>query len=317
MSSRLLAALAATALPAIATAQLIDGVAAVVGDEVILLSEVNGAARPRLERLVRENGELPREVLRDVRAGALQTLIDQRLISVAARRMRLETSAQEIDLAIEGIAREEGIAVEQIYAAAARQGLDHQRYRRELGEQIARMKVIETAVRARVSISKDEIEALFQERYASRPAGSHVRVRHILIQWREGERQATREIAAKVRQLALDGTPFSDLARRFSAAPSAADGGLTVFYEREVSIELAPHIFELGPGEISPAIETHHGINLLQIIDRFDPSTLELEDVRAELMAELGERKTGPELERFLEELRKSQYIKVVAPDLQ
>ena len=319
MSLRLFAALVlAVVATATARAQLIDGVAAVIGDDVILLSDVNRASRPAVERFVAQNGEISPEVLRSVRAEALKTLIDQSLISGAAERMRLETSAEEIDFAIANIAREEGAEVEQVYEAAARQGLDRERYRTRLAEQIARMKVIDTAVRARATVGQDEIEELYQERYASRPPGQYVRVRHILIPWQEeGPRDASREMAAAVRKMALDGAPFSDLARRFSIAPSAGNGGLTVFYEKDVSIELAPHVFELGPGEISPAIETQHGINILQIIDRFDPSTLKLADVRRELSAELAERKMEPELERFLAELRKSQYIKVVAPELQ
>ncbi len=319
MSLRLFAALVlAVVAPATARAQLIDGVAAVIGDDVILLSDVNHAALPAVERFVAQNGDIPPEVLRDVRNEALNALIDQRLISAAAERMRLETSAEEIDFAIANIAREEGAEVEQVYEAAARQGLNRERYRARLGEQIARMKVIDTAVRSRATVGQDEIEALYQERYAGRPPGEHVRLRHILIPWREGEpRKTSREKAAAVRQMALDGAPFSDLARRFSSAPSASSGGLTIFYEKEVSIELAPHVFELGPGEISPAVETHHGINILQIIDRFDPSTLKLANVRRELSAELAESKMEPELERFLAELRKSQYIKVVAPELQ
>ena len=69
---------------------------------------------------------------------------------------------------------------------------------------------------------------------------------------------------------------------------------------------------QLGPGEISPIVETAYGLNLFQLIDRFDPSTIRLEDVQEQLRFELQDMKSGPELEKWLVELRETQYIEIV-----
>ena len=59
-------------------------------------------------------------------------------------------------------------------------------------------------------------------------------------------------------------------------------------------------------------METRFGLNLFQLIDRFDPSTIRLENVKEQLRYELQERKSGPELEKWLLELRETQYIEIV-----
>ena len=69
-------------------------------------------------------------------------------------------------------------------------------------------------------------------------------------------------------------------------------------------------------GEISPPIHTRHGVNLIQVLERFDPSKVELDDVRASIRAELLERETDREFQPWIEELRENRYIEVVAPGL-
>ncbi len=121
-----------------------------------------------------------------------------------------------------------------------------------------------------------------------------------------------REIAERVRQKAIETGAFSSLARQFSRAPSAADGGLTTLREGDVAPEIAAQVFGLPAGEVSPVIETPHGLNLFQILDRYDPADMALIDVQDELRRELMERKVEPEYQEWMEELRKMHYIHIV-----
>jgi len=64
-------------------------------------------------------------------------------------------------------------------------------------------------------------------------------------------------------------------------------------------------------------IETPVGMNLFQVIERFDPEQIQFEDVEARLRAELQERGVEPEFADWLKTQREEAYIRVVAPDLQ
>ena len=111
---------------------------------------------------------------------------------------------------------------------------------------------------------------------------------------------------------AVESGDFASLARRVSSAPTASNGGLTVFRTGETPPAIESALAKLGPGEISPVVETRFGLNLFQLIDRFDPSTIRLENVKEQLRYELQDRKSGPELEKWLLELRETQYIEIV-----
>jgi peptidyl-prolyl cis-trans isomerase SurA len=304
-----------------AAAERLDGIAAVVDDEVILISEVDGKAQPVIERLTKRNaGPLPDEVVREIRVQAVESLIASRLILGMAERMGLEATPEEVDEAIEGIARQEGLEVDAVYAAAARQGLERKRYRSQLSDQITRMKVIGSAVRSRITIKDEEIRALYEKRYGDTRPGKHAVVRHILIPWPDLESdeppERSLEIANEVLAAVEEGRSFAALAEQFSAAPSAREGGRTTLRQGEAHSELERWAFELEPGQVSPPIETEHGVNLLQLIERFDSGAVSYATVEEDLRIELAERKVGSELEEWVQELRSQVYVEVVAPDL-
>jgi peptidyl-prolyl cis-trans isomerase SurA len=303
-------------MPANAPADQLEGIAAIVGDEVVLLSELDSATQLVVRRFESERGPIPAEYRVQIRGEALQGLIDQKLIHDYARSRDMAATEQEIDRAIGGIASDEGLDEDQIYAAAREQGLTKTAYRDELANQITRMKVLSNVVQGRVNVSDQEVEQLFEERYGSQAAGLRVRVRHILIPWPdepdEEKRERMSEIAETIRQRAIDTGAFASLARQYSRAPSAVDGGLSTFKEGEVAPEIAEYVFGLPAGEITPVIETAHGLNIFQIVNRFDPADIKYADVSDLLRAEILERKTMPEYQRWVEELRQNRYVHIV-----
>ncbi len=299
--------------------QAIDGVAAIVGEEVILRSEVEIAAVQLLARVRTQQGSVPPELANQLRDEALRTLIDDKLILMVAERNNLEASHADIDQAIEGIAADEGVTVDAIYTAVATQGLTREEYRDQLGAQLTKMRVVAGSVQSRITVSEEEIQDLYQRRYGNVVSGERLRVLHILLPWPAPRSETTHDqawqMANSIRTQALETGDFAGLARRVSAAPTSSQGGLTVFRRGEAPPVIERALSKLSPGEISPVVETEHGLNLFQFIDRFDPSTVRLEDVEDQLRYELEERKTGPELEKWLGELRERQYIEIVAQE--
>ena len=299
-----------------AGADEVDGIAAIVGEDVILRSEVRTAAAQMLAQVQAQQGSVTPQIAREVREQALHSLIDDRLILKVAERNDLQASDPEIDQAIEGIASEEGVSVEDIYTAVQAQGLSRAAYRAKLGQQLTKMRVVQGSVQSRVKVSDEEVAELFETRYGSASPGERLRVLHILLASPPNTspemRTQLREAAEAVREQAIESGDFASLARRISSAPTASNGGLTVFRPGEAPPAIESALAKIGPGEITPLVETRFGLNLFQLIDRFDPSTIRLEDVKEQLRFELQDMKSGPELEKWLLELRERQYIEIV-----
>ncbi len=300
-------------------AEVVEGVAAIVGEDVVLLSEVRTAMQSVMARVPQGQTLTPDE-MRQLRENAVKGLIDDKLVLQVAKHQGVAASEEEIDAAVSGIAQEEGLSVDAIYAAAAEQGLPRAAYREQLGQQITRMKVVSGSVQGRVRVSDEDVRKLYEERYGRAKPGERIRVLHILLgvppDASPEMRVQARELALKLRDEAREQGDFGALARKYSSAPSASQGGLTIFRESDAPAEIKLAIEGLKPGEITDVIENAHGENLFQYLDRFDPSTMTYEQVSDKLRAELVERRTMPEFEKWMVEVRKNRYIEVVAPEL-
>ncbi len=309
-------------LPHFASADVIDAVVAVVDKEVILDSELVQATVVLQERVEAQHGSLPPDAMRTIRREALQGLIDEKLIQKIAKRFDLAASEEEIDAAVAGIAGDEGIDPEEIYAAAERQGLRRPVYRKQLGTQLTRMKVISSSVQSRVTVTDTEVEELYNQRYGGDVlTGMRIRMRHILLPWPAEVTDADKKLlmveAQKIEKALDDGAPFPVVARQYSAAPSAQQGGMSDFTEGDLAPQIAFAVAALEPGERTSLLETAHGLNIFQMVERFDPSKVTLPQVADQIRAELTERKTLPEFTKWLTNLRESQHIEIVDPTLQ
>jgi peptidyl-prolyl cis-trans isomerase SurA len=299
-------------------AELLDGVAAIVGTRVILRSELDLATDLMARRAANETGTLSAEQYGELRAQALRGLIDDEIMMEVAQRTEMAAGDADIDAAVEGIAKEEGLSPDDIYAAARAQGLDRETYRRQLAIQMTRARVVHSAVRQRIAVTEEQVRALYDERYGRAKPGERIRVLHILLpippDVSPEQRVELERVAARIREQALESGDFAGLARRYSAAPSAQEGGLTVFREGDAPPLIEQALAGLSPGAITELIPTEHGLNLFQFLDRFDPSKVEYEQVEDQLRAELVEKETLPEFDEWLDEMRKSRYVEIVNP---
>ena len=293
--------------------------AAIVGDEVVLLSEVRTAMQSVLARVPQGQTLTPDE-MRQLRDSAVKGLIDDKLVLQIAKQQGVAASEEDIDGAVAGIAQQENMTVDAIYTAAADQGLDRAAYREQLGKQITRMKMVSGSVQGRVRVSEEDVRKLYDERYGNAKPGERIRVLHILLavppESPPEERAKMRELALQLRDQAREKGDFAALARQYSAAPTSTAGGMTVFREADAPPYLKDAIGHLQPGEISEPIENAHGENLFQYLDRFDPSSMSYDEVAPKLRSELMERRSMPEFEKWIDEVRKNRYVEVVAPEL-
>lgn len=86
----------------------------------------------------------------------------------------------------------------------------------------------------------------------------------------EAERDRVRMQLAELRERVLKGEKFSMLATLYSQDPgSAKKGGELGFFSRgDMVSEFESAAFALKPGEVSPIIETQYGFHILQLIER-------------------------------------------------
>jgi len=301
-------------LPAAASGEeiLVDGIAAQVGSEIVLLSEVQEMARPVEERM-RAAGVAETEV-RAMHADALERLIETKLIEGVVRRLEMEATQAEIDNAVAGIAQDTGLTVEQLHSSVESHGLTIREYRHKLKGEIERSKVLNAMVRSRVRVPPDEVRAAYDERFSEQPqSGDEVHLRHILVGAGEETRRDQRmacAIAEDARGKIVAGEiDFGGMARRVTDMNPEQAGELGWLHVDDIASWMSRAIDRLRPGEVSSVIETGFGCNLLQLVERRSFTPITFEQAEARLTDELSQRAMEKEYVAWLDTLRKQTYV--------
>jgi peptidyl-prolyl cis-trans isomerase SurA len=291
---------------------LIDGIAAQVGSQIVLLSQVRSLAAP-VEKRMREAGMSHAEILA-MRAEALERLIEAKLVEEMVRRTELSATDAEITEAIAGIAADNGLSVTQLAESVRSHGLTLEQYRAKLKSEIERSKIINSFVRARIHIEPDELKAIYAERYADQPAGgTEIHLRHLLVTYgtevmRDVRTACTMVETARSRILSGEAS-FADMVVQMSDVNRESGGDIGWVLTHELAPWMKPAVRGLPPGSISETIPTEFGCNLLQVVAHRQFRPVTFAEAAPALEEELFRQKMQQEYVAWIEGLRDQVYV--------
>lgn len=290
---------------------LIDGIAAQVDGRIVLVSEVMRSVRPQEEAMRRAGA--PEQEIAKLRADALERLIESRLVEKVVEDSNSKASDEEIARTIEGIAKENGLTVEQLYASVVFHGLTVEEYRGQIKRDFERRNLVQGMLGSRVKVEDEEVEALYAERYGKQQeSGESVHVRQILRAY-GGASQRTQETACAEVALARDrvvgGEPFEKVAAQVSEAAPRDGGDIGWLPLASVAPWMSQALTGLPDGGISGVLVLPFGCSLLQLVERRVLEPVSFEQAKDALSRELWERKLEYEYRTWIEELRGHSYI--------
>jgi peptidyl-prolyl cis-trans isomerase SurA len=253
--------------------EIVDRIIAVVGDEVILASEL--ASQIQLYTL--QTGRQPRTEAEfaQLRDELLDQIITERLFLFEARKdTSIVVRPEEVDQALDDHISRISANFESTDAftqALALEGMTlrdlRKRYRPDVENQLLKQRFIQRKLYS-VSVSRHEVEQFFNEFKDSIPLQPEaVQLAHILLPIEPSEEieDSVKTLAAGLRQQVLDGADFATLSARFSSYGAGENGGDLGFISRtDVVSEFARAAFNLNVGDISGVVRTEFGYHVIK-----------------------------------------------------
>jgi peptidyl-prolyl cis-trans isomerase SurA len=305
-----LAADAGPAAPSQPAGVLLDRIAAVVNDEVVLLSEVYDLGDAYIAEGIKEG--TPRAVLeREV----LDKLIERRLVEQEISRLKLDVGDEDVDRAVDDVARRNGLDREQLRAELLRQGVAWDTYRSELRESLRDMRFGQSVLRPRITITDDELKDLWIRRAGKVDVASHVQALVILLKAGDAaQNQEARQRAEGLLAQARGGASFAELSRAHDEGPYGAhDGEMGTFTAGELVEPLDVAVTAARVGEVA-MVEMASGIFLLRVADR-QAASGEFEAQRESLANEVFDSRLADEKERWFQQARRAAAIRILLPE--
>lgn len=317
-------ALAAASSVAPAAAQpgdgtvVVDRVAAIVNDDIILQSEVFRRMAPLAAELERVSDPRERQRRLDkLQSQVIEEMIDEELIAQAAAESKLEVTAKEVQNAIDEIKTQNQLDDNQLAEALRAQGYSMSGYRADLRQQILRMRAINTIVRPKVSISDEDVRARYEAQSRRSTGVSEVKLQHVLIavpeEPSEAELEAARAKATDVLERARAGEDFAKLAELHSddAATKNLGGDLGWIQRGSIATEWEVIVFAMDEGETRGPINGPRGLHIFHVADVKKGEQKPFEEIEDQLRNELYREEMDRQTRLWLDGLRRKAHVEV------
>ena len=298
--------------------QLVERVIAVVNDDVILLSELEERVVPILAEMERQ-GELTarsREAqIVVLRRRVLDMLIDERLMLIQAQQLKLGVTSEEIDRALDEIRKQNNVDLDDLIKALRQQGMTLAQYRQDLRKQILRLKVINAAVRSRISVSDEEVKNYYEQVVRRSGTQRTVRASHIFVLIPEDatpkDVERRRKQAGDLVERARAGEDFAKLARTYSEDPATKEEGGDLGYFTRGSLPAAVEeiVFGMEIGEVRGPIRAVRGFHVIKLLARRDEGVKPLKEIKEQLRQQLYGQEMEKATKAWLQEIRRKAHV--------
>ena len=242
--------------------QKIDGVAAVVGDKVVLSSDVNQS----LAMAVFQQKLDPRrdvDIIKTLKENIVNTIVNRKVVLIMAELDSVEVDEKEVDRSlqqqIDNIVQQAGGES----AAETALGQPLRVFKREYWYDVRDMLITQKyqqTLMSKVSVNRSDVERFYNTYKDSIPSfPTTAKIRHLLIKIEPNDKQVlnTTDLLRSIKKKILTGEKtFEEMALKYSQDPSAKNGGGSLGFMKRGTLvtEFEAVAFNLKPGEISDPV---------------------------------------------------------------
>ena len=253
----------------------IDGIAAIVGENIILKSDVSQVVgMTALQRGLDVTRD--QDLLEKLQGGVLSSLIDQKVILEMAKLDSIEVNEKDVDRALE----------QQIETFIMRAGTEEMAeimlgqslndFRREYWYDMRDRLITEQYQQQlimSVNINRGGVVAFFTNYNDSLPVFQvKMKIRHLLVRIKSSEKSRldALEKIKTIRERILAGESFSDLAEKYSADPGSKNNGGSLGYIRRNQMvkNFETVAFTQNINTLSKPVETQFGFHILETTEK-------------------------------------------------
>ena len=268
----LAAALVAATASLYADIEKLEGIVAIVDDDVVLASELAERYNVVYQRIL-ESEAAAKPSPDAVMSQLMERLIIERIQLQMAHQRGIDIDDETLTQRINIFAAENQMTLDQFREALEKDGISYRKFREDLRHQLQLERLQQSMVRRRVSISEQDLNELIASPSFRELTSDEYRVGHILLAVESGASEGTIARAAAaakdiVAQLE-NGADFAQMAIERSASSTALEGGdLGWRRAAELPSLFGEKVLELVPGETADVIRNSLGFHIIQLLDK-------------------------------------------------
>ena len=259
----------------IAQDKLLDGIAAIVDEEIILHSELTQFTIQLALQLKIDLQKEP-EKFDELRRATLENLITQKVLLSKAKEDTVIVEEQQVEEILNNQIQQWTQQLGSISKVEEYFDMPIGKIKRQFQEDVRNRLMVERTQQMfvqTITITRQEVERFFRTMQDSLPEiNEMVHIRVLLREVRaggKGKEEAFKKIS-EIRDRIVNGEDFATLAKENSEDPGSvsAGGELGLIQRGDFVHEFEETAFKLKPGDISEIIETKFGLHIIKLIEK-------------------------------------------------
>jgi peptidyl-prolyl cis-trans isomerase SurA len=250
--------------------EMLDRIAAIVNDGLVLKSELDVQMSTVQKRLQDQRVELPSQSV--LQQQVLDRLVLQEIQLQRAKHVGMTVTDEQLNGALQEIAARNKIPFDQLPTALAAQGVDYKLYRESMRKELTLSTLRQRDVIAHINVSPHELEQ-YLARQQNAASNDEFNVSHILMSLPAAATpQQLEEISHKAQDVAAragKGEDFGQLAIANSNSQTALDGGQLGWRKGgQLPQFILDLVVKMKPGEVSQPVRTPSGYHIVKLNER-------------------------------------------------
>lgn len=301
-----------------AKAETVDAIVATVGSEVILYSELLAEIQGELNDF-RRDAQSPEAFDRladTLLQSALEQAIEGKLLFREAQLLGVEIDDERVEARVDALRKlyptNEAFLSELDAAGETLTEFRERQYKRLMARSVyaSKLRILE----ADVVVDEAGLSRYYDTHREDFRRKERVRVRQIFIPVGSAPeaRAKTRARIDLIREELNAGAAFDALAKRYSKAPGADQGGVIGWQQRgDLVAVLEEAVFALPAGGVSDVIETEGGVHIMKVDERQEAGIAPLDKLRMEIEPLLRSQAASERYRKWIKELHKRSRVRI------
>ena len=254
-----------------AAEQKLDRIAAIVDNDVVMLSQYQTRLKEVQQTISKRGVEVPPDDV--LRQQVMERLIIDAIQLQIAERSGIRVSDEELSASLATIAERNGLTQKEFEQALAADGLSLEDAREQIRNEMIISRVRQYRVTERIQVTDQEVQNFLASDLGKMQLAEEYELANILVPVPDGATsaeldQAQKTVATIVQKL-KNGGDFSQLAISYSASENALEGG-DMGWRR--AAQLPPPfdrlVGEMSIGQVTEPTRTAGGIIMLKLLDK-------------------------------------------------
>jgi peptidyl-prolyl cis-trans isomerase SurA len=251
------------------TGVLLDRVAAVVNEGVVLQSELDEQVGLITSRLQKQQTQLPPANV--LRQQILERLVIQEVQLQRAEHAGIKVPDEVLNDSLKDVAKRNNMTLDELPRALESQGINYAAYRDSIRKEMTIQMLRQRDVLARIIVTPREIDQYLEKEQGS-GENREYDVSHILLSLPEaaspGQLEEVQARAADIVQRARDGEDFAQLAVSYSNSQTALEGGALGWRKgAQLPTFIAELVAGMQAGQVSDPVRTPSGFHIIRLND--------------------------------------------------